>query len=274
MNPKLIRECRMGLPKCFKTGAVVGTYPKPLLYLQFDREGISVIPRKGVFPGQGEIPLDSNYEDIFFQTPGKLGNLCKEPTQPKITCIDYTVGQTIDLELSFTPPKLSKPFQDFLYDYNAAASHIRTAGSVPWKTVVFDSVSGYEDLLMVHMSSFNPAALNDARQWAGQIGGKVRQTILTMTTWPCHIVFIMHSMMEKNEMTGAVSEVPNVFSSLRGDIAGMFSQFFYAVKLNGQPKLWPHDKMFVRGVGARWPSNLGQEISPDFNSIYGREGLV
>jgi hypothetical protein len=44
---KYIREGRMGPPKSFKTGAVLGTYPKPLLCLEFDESGGDIIPSKG-----------------------------------------------------------------------------------------------------------------------------------------------------------------------------------------------------------------------------------
>jgi hypothetical protein len=264
----------MGPPKSFKTGAVVGTYPKPMLYLGFDREGISVIPPKGVTPGPGELKLDVTYDEIRHAKPGELPSFLHTSDQPRVLAVDYTTGGTMDMELDFRPAKMSQPFMAFVQDYNQASAFIRSGKALPWRTVVFDSITGYEDILLNHISSYNPAAMADARQWAGQVGGKVRQTILTLTSWPCHIVFIMHSMIEKNETTGMVLELPSVYSSLRTDMGGLFSQFFYAVKSNGVPKIWPHDKMFVRGIGARWPSGLPAEMNPDFSSIYGKEGLT
>jgi hypothetical protein len=270
MTNKLIRECRMGPPKSFKTGAVVGSYPKPMLYLGFDQGGITVVPPKGRQVSNGEMIMDSCFEDIVHIKPREVkGWLSKE--QPKILAVDYNTQGTADIDLFFRPAPNSAPFQNFIFDYNELSTYIRSTQSVPWRTVVFDSVTGYEDLILNHISQSNPQAMEDARRWAGQTGGKVRQTIITLCTWPCHVVFIMHSQIEKNETTGTVTELPSVFSNLRSDIGGLFSQFFYAVKNNGQPKIWPHDRMFVRGVGARWPSGLGAEINPDFNSIYGKE---
>lgn len=275
MSTKRIRECRMGPPKSFKTGAVVGTYPKKMLYLGFDREGISVVPPKGVVPGTNELAMDVHYEEIIHIKPMELAQwLVKPPeAQPKILAVDYTLTTTMDMDMDFKPAKLSEPYIAFMNSYNVISAHLRAGKELPWVTAVMDSISGYEDILLNHISSFNPGAMDDARKWAAQVGGKVRQTILSMTSWPCHVVFIMHSQIEKNETTGMVLELPSVYSSLRNDMGGLFSQFFYAVKVNGAPKLWPHDRMFVRGIGARWPSNLGPEINPDYKSIYGKEGL-
>jgi hypothetical protein len=274
---KYIRELRMGPPKSFKTGAVVGTYPKPLLYVGFDREGISVIPPKGKLPAKEELPMDVSYEDVVHIKPGEvMAYYDGAKPAPKVLAIDYTSAGITDLNFEFKPAAMSQPYKLFMDDYNQISAKIRMGVALPWKTVVFDSLTGYEDVLLNHIASYNAAALSDARQWAGQIGGKVRQTILSITTWPCHVVIICHSAIDKNENTGAIVETPSVFSRLRDDIGGLFSQFFYAVKNPGTntPVIWPHDKMFVKGIGARWPSGLPSEVKPDFNSIYGKENLT
>lgn len=272
---KLIRECRMGKPKCFKTGAVVGTYPTPMLYLGFDRGGIDVLPKKSAPPIAGNIPVTNFYEDVTHIKPGQLAQYVAKPEseQPKILAVDYSNAATMDLSVDMVPAKTMKPLQDFVNDYNVCTRQM-TTGKVPWKTVVFDSVTGYEDIILSYISSFNPAAMADARQWAGQVGGKVRQTILTLTTWPCHVVVLMHSALDQNELSQVIAETPSVFSKgLRSDIAGLFSQFFYATKVAGKPVIWSNDKMFVSGIGARWPQGLPADCGPDFQSIYGREGL-
>lgn len=271
---KLIRECRMGAPKCFKTGAVVGSYPKPMLYLGFDRGGIDVIPSKTIALQPGEFVPDTRYEDIVHIKPGVLSQWLQKPEaeQPRILAVDYTNATTMDLSVDMLPAKAMKPLQDFVADYNVVSQYIGQKKPLPWKTVVLDSLTGYEDVILSYISSFNPAAMVDARQWAGQVGGKVRQTILTLTTWPCHVVVLMHSALDQNELTQAIRETPSVFSKgLRNDIAGLFSQFFYATKANGKPVIWVNDKMYVSGIGGRWPLGLPPELPPDFKSIYGKE---
>lgn len=271
---KLIRECRMGPPKSFKTGAILGTYPKPLLYLQFDREGASVIPWKGAPLLPGNIPLDVTYDEITTIQSHELAAWLAKPMaeQPKILVVDFTLSQVTDLDLAMKPAAFTQPRANFIAAYNNVSAHIRGGKPLPWKTAVLDSVGGYESIILNYISATNPAAMADARQWAGQVGGAVKQTILSMTGWPCHVVFIAHSQLDKNELTGQLTEMPNVFSKLRDDIGGLFSQFFYAVKNgSGEPIIWPHPQMYVRGIGARWPSNLGKEVKPDFKSIYGVE---
>lgn len=273
---KLIRECRMGKPKCFKTGAVVGTYPKPMLYLGFDRGGVDVIPKKTTVLPNDAIKPDTFYEDIVHVKPGALPAYVGKPEaeQPRILAVDYSNTSTADLSVEMLPAKAMKPLQDFVNDYNVLARQVGTGKGLPWKTIVLDSLTGYEDIILSYISSFNPAAMMDARQWAGQVGGKVRQTILTLTTLPCHVVVLMHSALEQNELSQVIAETPSVFSKgLRSDIAGLFSQFFYATKVNGKPVIWANDKMYVSGVGARWPQGLPADCAPDFNSIYGKEGL-
>jgi hypothetical protein len=261
----------MGPPKSFKTGAVVGSYPKPMLYMQFDREGISVVPSKGAPPGS--IPMDTFIEDVIIAKPTEVPSFLAKPTaeQPRILCVDFTLNMVAPLANDFKPPAYSQPFLNFLSAYNHIVAFIGSGKPLPWATVVLDSVTGFEDIILNHISSVNPNAMSDARQWAGMTGGKVRQTLLSLCGWPCHVVAIMHSMIDKNELTGLVMELPNVFSGLRNDIGGLFSQFFYQVKNNGTPVIWPHDKMYVRGIGSRWPANLPSEVKPDFNSIYGKE---
>lgn len=263
----------MGPPKAFKTGAVAGTYPKPMLYLGFDRGGLDVIPSKTVAQPATDIKMNVCYEDIVFIKPNELRTWIVKPQseQPKILAVDYNAGGSFDLALDFKPNANSMPFQNFINDYNAISTHLRGGKTLPWRTAVYDSITGLMDLIMSHISSFNPNALADARQWAAQVGGKVRQVVLSGTTWPTHVVFLMHSQVDKNELTGMVQEIPNVYSGLKNDIGGLFSQFFYATKSMNKPVIWTNDKGFVKGIGPRFPVGLPPECQPDFNSIYGKE---
>src|ERR1700723_1983259 len=102
---KLIRECRMGKPKTTKTGCVVGTYPKPLCYFGFDRDGISIIPPKSYVPVAGSIPFDCNYEDITFEKVGSAAQVLLNPPKSKITCLDYTNEFPLEITLDYSPQK-------------------------------------------------------------------------------------------------------------------------------------------------------------------------
>ena len=272
---KLIRECRMGKPKTTKTGAVVGTYPKPLCYFGFDRDGISIIPPKSYTPTPGSIPFDCTYEDITFEKVGTAATMLSQPAKSKITVLDYTTEFPLEMTLDYTPQKAQEAAICFTRDFNAFNTHIRAKKEFPFKTVVFDSATGYADMMKMHLSSFNPNSMVDARQWAFMIGEKTRQLILASTAWPCHVVFIFHtSAPEKNEETSQVEELPSAYGKgFRDVIGGLFSQYFYATRSAGKPVIKNSDYMMVRGLGSRWPAGLPNECPADFKSIYGKELL-
>lgn len=94
-----------------------------------------------------------------------------------------------------------------------------------------------------------------------------------MTAMPLHVVVLLHSFIEKNELTGEITEKPNLYSqTLRDDFFGLFSQVFYSMKnMSGAPMVYVSDKYPVKGIGPRWPQGLPQENAPDFTSIYGKD---
>ena len=270
---KLIRELRWGPPKSFKTGAVVGTYPKPLLYMGFDVDGLSVIPSKDAKADAALVPFNCCYEDIVFCPAGKLGDWVGKPEaeQPKILAIDYTKVRPTELNLDYMPSKSQEALQLFQDrdrgDYNKLAHKT----SLPWKTFVFDGATGYMEIVLSHFASMNSNRMADARDWAFQVGQMVKRVMMASTTLPCHVVFLMHDEMEKNELSQQVSVLPSVYGKeLKNISGGLFSQYFYATKSMGKPVVWSNDKQFVKGVGARWPITP-PECAPDFNTIYGKE---
>ena len=267
---KLIRELRWGPPKSFKTGATVGTYPKPLLYLGFDVGGLDVIPSKIQPKTDGAIPFDISYEDITFCEPGKLGDWLVKPEQPKVLAVDYTTKRIRDLSLEYMPSKSQEALQLFqgpLGDYNKLCNK----PSLPWKTIVLDCITGYMEVVLSHFSSLNPGRMADARDWAFQVGQMVKRVMTSMTMLPAHVVVLMHDELDKNDLSMQVNIQPYVFGrEVRAIAGGLFSQYFHAQKNNGKPVILTSDQAFCRGVGSRWPILTG-ETQPDFKSIYGKE---
>lgn len=268
---KLIREARMGPPKSFKTGAIVGTYPKPLLYLGFDQGGIDVIPSKAVvdsmLPNGPLIKPNCCYEDIEFVRPGFLEVKATKP----ITAIQYWDGFPLALTLDIKPTPSEMPINNFLSDFNKIAGSPRE--SFPWKTVCLDGCTGLTDAWLSWMAARNPGLLAKAWDWVPICVAKVRQACFSLNCLPCHSVVLLHSYLDKNETTGEVSEKPNLYGKeFRDEFFGLFSQCFYSVVAqDGKPKLWVSTKYPVKGIGPRWPLGLPQEINPDFQSIYGKE---
>ena len=160
---KYIREGRMGPPFSFKTGAVVGTYPKPMLVFLFDEEGLSVIPSRNVPSVPGNIPLDCVYEDITRIKPSEIGDyLLKEPPT-KITAVDFC--DTIDKQMTtdLVPVKNRAPFDSFATMLNKIVTH-DNQGQALYQAL---TTSGSMMLLSATTSnSFTGIALNNAA--AGQ----------------------------------------------------------------------------------------------------------
>lgn len=256
----------MGKPKTWKTGAIVGSYPKPMLVFQYDAGGIDIVPIKAIVE-ETPYKYDCTLDDVIRIKPGELK--IETPTK-KITVVDYSLSAPLRLEETITPIKSRDAFEKCIADYNKLAGKTE----LPWKTIVFDSGTGYANMTLNWISSFNPNSMADARQWAYQAGLKLQQMVISATALPAHVVFILHVEIEKNELTQQVNELPSVYSKLRDNIAGLFSQVFYSTKTStNKPVIWTNDKMFVKGIGARWPANLPQECEPMFQAIYGREQL-
>ncbi|MDE2097265.1 MAG: hypothetical protein KGL39_08490 [Patescibacteria group bacterium] len=268
---KLIRELRWGPPKSFKTGAVVGTYPKPLLYFGFDVDGLSVIPSSKQPKVDGTIPFDIVYEDIVQCQPGQLGQFVTKTEQPKVLSVDYTSVRPRLLTLEYNPSKSQEALQKFQDPSSGDFNKLAGLTALPWKTVVLDGVTGYMEVVLSHFSSLAPGRMADARDWAFQVGQMVKRVMTSITMLPCHVVVLMHDEMDKNELNQMVGVNPYVYGrEVRAIGGGFFSQYFHTKKSGTKPVIEAVDSGYVRGIGARWPVLTG-ETAPDFKSIYGKE---
>lgn len=247
---KLIREGRFGAPKTGKTYSVVSTYPKPLIVLNFDEGG-----------------LDGILEPITYVKPTELETYCKKDRKdlPPICCVDFCDTQKKTITQQYVPTANDVPFQEFI----KAANLLVTSGC-PWQTVVLDSITGVTDIILSHISKTQMAAMQDPRKWASMAGGKIAQIMGAITSLDAHAVFIFHETQKENEKTSVTSIRPLVHSQFRDRVGGLLSQWFYACKENGKYMIRTSDYGLVTGIGARWPQNLAEKISPpDFKNIYG-----
>lgn len=248
--PKLIHEGRFGPPKSFKTGAVVGTYPRPLFVLSFDAGGLEIVR-----------------EPITYIKLEEVEGYAKKPFSdlPPITAVDLSGSNTNALTVAYSPISDNTTFPNTV----AIINSLRKA--CPWKTVVLDTVTGLSDSIYGHQAATNASALSDPRKWAGNIGMKVKQVITYVNALPAHSVFIMHSEDTKNEQTGEISERPMIYSRLRDEVGGLFSQFFYAFIEGGVAKVRTQPFGLIKGIGCRWPAGLPSTCGATFNDIYGKE---
>lgn len=262
---KYIRELRAGRTKTWKTGATVGTYPKPMLCLMFDQSGLDIIPTTA----NPLMPMDIVAGDIVYASPGTLGAELAKGTHPKVLAINYFQGRKnpLELEVRACVPDESM-FMHFVKDID---SLFKVKDAVPYKTVVLDSVTGLQDLVFSFISSKNAGMLGDARQWAFQLGQKVKNTIAALTCLNAHIVVIMHTEIIKDENKGTVDELPSVYSGFRNEVGAYFSQFFYAMIKDSKPMVSTVDTGFMKGLGMRWPIGLPGVSAPTFKDLYGKE---
>lgn len=260
----------MGVPFSFKTGAIVGTYPKPMIIALFDEGGLDIIPSRSVLEAQRSnkdiVQMDVAYEDIVWAAPADLPTWKAKPEseQPKILAFSFVDKTNNKLQQDFKVVGDSSAYTAFYHWTNA----LYGSPTLPWKTGVLDSLSGFQENTLRHYAVFNPA-MADARVWAAQVGDKVKQLLNVWLSLPFHAVVTMHTQMDKNELTGSIVEEPAIYSKLRNSVGKMFSQFYYASKQNGKPVVWTADQAFVRGLGTR--SVLPPICPPDFTSLYGKE---
>lgn len=264
--PKLIREGRFGPSKCWKTGSIVGTYPKPMMVYSLDSGGLDIIPQKGTILPSNYYPIDISAEDIKYIKPREFEEWKKKPIteQPKVLAIDFAQADPRELNLLWSFPKDSNSLPDFI---NICNSILR--GPCPWKTVVLDNFSRLSDIILGFMVGANPGMMNDARQWASATGQKIAAINAELTKLPCHYVCLMHEDTDKNELTGEIRTEPLIYSKVRGLIGGSLSSFFHQKKVNGKPMIDTTDMAYVKGIGQRWPVNLPPECAPTFQAIYG-----
>jgi hypothetical protein len=272
---KYIREGRFGAPKSFKTGAIVGTYPKPMLVFEFNEGGLDVIPTKPEPAGANRIQMDCIQNDITYIDPVALEAACKTSPdkQPKITCLDFSKFKAHAISEKYGFEGEKQGFQTFIDSFNKIVKN-----GCPWKTIVLDPTTDLIEMIIAHMTQTNKAAMEtkgsfDPRHWAPMAAGKLQQIMTAMNSLPCHTVYIMHSVTTENETTKEIRTTPMIVSQFRDRIGGCLSQFFYSTKEGEKPVIYTTDKGFVKGIGCRWPSNLPAVCGADFNSIYGKEQL-
>lgn len=248
-----IREGRMGPPMSYKTGAVVETYPKPMLVLEFDIGGLDVVK-----------------QPIVEITPRQVREECAKATEvlPPIQAICFNAHGKRQLDLA----KKSGDNMVALNLTDVVNTIVQTG--CPWKTIVVDPITGLSEAFVGHITVVDSAAMNDARQWAFQVGTLIQRTIMVIQGLPCHSVFIMHVQTDKNEITGEIITEPMIPSSFRQRAATLFSQFFYAQIENGKPVVYAQPTGFVKSVGMRRPEVSPAKMGATFQDIYGTEALV
>lgn len=255
--PKLIREGRMGPPKVWKTGAVVSTYPGPKLVLEGDEGGLDIIQK----------PLEVTY----ISEPTLESILSGEAKPPDITAWRFGKNVSLGLTEEYT---VTPNYTDFP-EFNRIGNMLLRCPpeKFPFRTVIVDPITRLSDIIYGHNSAVNPGSMADARKWAANIGLKVQQTMAQFCNLPCHVVFILHTTTDKNELTSEIRTEPMIYSKFRELVGGLLSQFFYADCDPGEPPnpyVLTQPQLYVKGIGMRWPLGLPPRVGARFEDIYGK----
>ena len=252
---QFIREGRIGPYKSGKTKNVLESYPKPLLLLNFDVQGYTCVDPK---------LLTFIKADEWLQTKSDW-----KPTTD-ITVIDYS---TVVPKLTLTPFRA--------YEQGTGMSLLLDVNKLfdfcPFKTVVIDSFTGLNDVMLRFVCSINKITYIDQGSW-GQISGKSLEIInYICASLQAHFVLVMHEHFEKAELTGEIRILPAAYGKSREEVGKIVSQLFYSTvetQANGQAKYQVRTRDFglIKGLGARFPQGLPEVCPASFEGIYGTNG--
>ncbi len=240
----------MGPPFSYKTGAVVETYPKPMLVLEFDPSGLDVVKQ----------PIERIQ-------PSAISDYCRKKQQelPPVLAIEFPTVEkkTLSLEMKSYSAITANVILDVV-------NNLVVVGC-PWKTVVVDPITGLTSAFIGYIGVNDSKAMDDARKWAFMVGVLIERVIIVVQGLSCHSVFLIHCQTEKNEVTGEIITEPMVPSSFRQRLPGIFSQFFYATIENGVAMVYAQPTGFIKGLGMRKPGQAEMKMKADFRSIYGTD---
>lgn len=263
---KLIRELREGRPMTYKTGAVIGSYPYPMLVLSGDPHGMTIVPAIPTSP-TSPFKMQFTTKDIEYKTLNEVIAMSQLPREqlPKCTVFQFSLGGSNLLTDLYQPTPDLKSFPDFNRLGNALVS------KCPWKTVIVDPITELQNVIFAHLAGAQSGLLATPMKWAPAIGMKVINTLSTFHRLSAHLVAIFHtSTPDKDETTSVVSAEPILFGAKARDaVGGIFAQVFAAEIMGGKPMVFTQSTGYYKGIGAKWPHGLPATCGADFDSIYG-----
>lgn len=254
---KHIRELRVGQPKTYKTGAVINTYPKPMLVFEGDEGGLSI----------SDHPITWLKDYAAFDLACKLSI----DKQPPITAWQFANvgGKLYD---AYGPI----PAKGAMANFNKFGNCLLQSGC-PWKTFVLDPATELTELILGDFLVAEPNKMKDARKWAYPVGLKVAQTMQAFFTLKAHVVIIMHTAKEKEVndegQIKRIYEEPVIYSKVRDFIGHIPDQYIYAgLRVVGGKREAYVDILptsIMAGLGMRWPKHDKERIGATFEDIYG-----
>jgi hypothetical protein len=256
----------MGRPMTYKTGAIVGSYPLPMLVLSGDPHGLTIVPAEPpVKPSAFKMQVVSkDLKYVGLDELFSLSNASRE-TLPKVTIYPFSQGGSPQLSDLYQPTADSVSFAHFNRVGNALIARC------PWRTVLIDPITELQNIVFAHLAATQPGQLATPMKWAPSIGMKICNTLSTFHRLPAHLVAIFHtSKPDKDETTSRIEIEPVLFSEkARSTIGGLFAQVFGAEIQGGKPVVLTQPQGYYTSIGCKWPHGLPAVCGADFDSIYG-----
>ena len=105
--------------------------------------------------------------------------------------------------------------------------------NLEYETVVVDSITSLSEAGMNQILKLNGRAgkVPQLQDWLQQMGW-LRNFILRAKALPCHVIFIAHEYLEKDEYTGRTKALPLVTGKLASSIGRLFDEVYYTVVKN------------------------------------------
>lgn len=184
-------------------------------------------------------------------------------------------------------PRIAEVWMDFQRDFNALWDLVdpRTGlfkeGVDAPGTIVIDSISGYQDIVMDFVLAKENHRLGekgtDARNDYGYAMGKISETVEAAVSLPCNFVATFHEILDKDETVGKLNLLPKVFgqNTLAPSIGKFFGAVLYAFVKKGptgaDEYMWitkPDETRFIRSAGVRSADGLPAQVPQDFGLIW------
>lgn len=150
------------------------------------------------------------------------------------------------------------------------------SGDFKYKTIVLDSLTTFSDETMKYLMKENPGIKRLITKGAQvpvlqdyQIARIFfKQFITQLLTFPCHVVVTAHVQMEKDEMTGSITNIPMMAGKLAKELPIYFSEVWRSFVKDG--KYYAQTKTDSKFV-CRTQMGLPQEVELNYEKILNKK---
>jgi AAA domain len=223
------------------------TFPKPMIYFDFDGGAHGVRKVKGK-DGKLVVPDYEQIDTITF-------------TQSKIFNLEFKSASEADFKAGVAP-SYTKGASDILAKYNKEISNLETCTDT--KTLVIDSASTLFrlwDEAIMFANKIPAIRIGDYKTLQGILFGQWLPSLKYLAEKIPWIIVVNHDTMDKNEVTGAISEFPVGPSNAMGRTMAKAFDCVWRQKFENGEYIWrTASSGLFKGAGSR--ITLPETIKP------------